>query len=146
MTALWDLPYVCPGVMVTQWSKVLKATSPSMADTTCTVLALEVLLLCCDSLLGWWIHIHSIMNGKEVIQSMYSCTHSIPNIAGLKEFFKESYRRTKVLYGWSVTLWEYYHSCWSERVIHAKSSCGYFSNMREKISTDLTQVPNLSPM
>ena len=95
--------------MVKSLDKYLKSTFPSMDATACSVLSLEVLWFSGASIMGWCILSPAILTGREVMRRRSFCTCPIPNMAGVKDYFKEQSREEKVLSGWSVTIWDYAH-------------------------------------
>ena len=81
---------------------------PSMSAIACVVLALELLWFSGASLQGWWIPSTDINTGREVMRRRSSWNRSVPNMAGVKDYLRARSSGSKVLYGWYVTLWEYY--------------------------------------
>ena len=61
-----------------------KAPSPYMAATACAVLALELLFFSGASLMGWFITIPDIFIYSGLMWRVFSWTHSIPKIDGVK--------------------------------------------------------------
>ena len=105
VTELCSLIYFLPYVMVESRDKGLNLNYPIMDATSCAFMSLEMLWFNGAAILCWWIPNPTMLTWRELIWRRYYYNSYIPKMAWVKYSFRGRSSGSKLLAGWSITVW-----------------------------------------